>query len=56
MTTLYWHFLDRHEDSLMKNPRTVADGAQHRAGLDMLKSANPSAERAAYVLANLDDL
>jgi deoxyribodipyrimidine photolyase-related protein len=53
MTTLYWHFLDRHEDSLMKNPRTSLM-ARNIGRLD--PSQRESGARAAYVLANLDDL
>lgn len=54
MTTLYWHFLDRHEDSLMKNPRTSLM-ARNIGRLDAAQRESLRS-RAAYVLANLDDL
>ena len=54
MTTLYWHFLDRHEDSLMKNPRTSLM-ARNIGRLDATQRESLRT-RAAYVLANLDDL
>jgi deoxyribodipyrimidine photolyase-related protein len=54
MTTLYWHFLDRHEDSLMKNPRTSLM-ARNIGRLDAAQRESLRT-RAAYVLANLDDL
>jgi len=54
MTTLYWHFLDRHEDCLMKTPRTLLM-ARNIGRLDATQRETLRT-RAAYVLANLDDL
>ena len=54
MTTLYWHFLDKHHDELAANPRTALM-ARNIARLD--SGARESIRRrAAYVLEKLDDL
>jgi deoxyribodipyrimidine photolyase-related protein len=54
MTTLYWHFLDKHETTLLKNPRTALMaknigrlGAQERLAIQTHAQA---------LLANLDSL
>jgi deoxyribodipyrimidine photolyase-related protein len=54
MTTLYWNFLDRHEDSLMKNPRTVL--MARNIGRLSGEERESIRRQAAYTLSNLDDL
>jgi deoxyribodipyrimidine photolyase-related protein len=54
MTTLYWHFLDKHEAALAANPRT----APLAANLAKLKGVTRTAirEQAAITLTRLDSL
>ncbi len=54
MTTLYWHFLIRHEQALSASPRTALM-ARNAARLAPAERES-IARRAAYVLGKLDDL
>jgi deoxyribodipyrimidine photolyase-related protein len=54
MTTLYWHFLDQHESTLMKNPRTSLMAKNIARLTDIERQSIRS--RATYVLDHLDDI
>ncbi len=54
VTTLYWHFLDKHEATLARHPRTVLM-AKSVGRLAPAERESVRA-RAAYVLSHLDDL
>jgi deoxyribodipyrimidine photolyase-related protein len=49
-TTLYWDFLDRHREELIKNPRI----AQQVRGLDRLKDLAELKKRAEFLLEKLE--
>ncbi len=54
VTTLYWNFLDKHEATLMRNPRTALM-AKNIGRLEPAERASIR-EKAAYVLGHLDTL